>query len=555
MGYSLQLEHNMIHESPIDKLIAKNQQKMKKNTNNKSVKKPYLSRQENVDKQYKSMKTCGEDNTSETPKILPPRNKKKNWSEQFQERRRSRRLSQLPPIENIKKEIVNEEFCESYDEKSYNIITEDIKEEKTIKTEIEDCISDDTYPYGLKVEDNSDLALNISSDPNDLSNHYPPQNVEIREENNDNFESTTNGSLNIFTYSENNYAPMRNITDDWNLVVNQEMNPKTTDNEQTSSDLIISQVWCSEIPNNEQTNLNLADERVSSPEYYDDKETNLNVVLKRELAEEKALAKMNLNMNDEYFLDSSDNELDTNDYTYDNTNIYDTEIEESESFVPKILECWSFQNNEKQIYSEMNQIEIEEDKNKSCENTVLEKSLPVINSDLEANKAAQSQYKNSSGTTEIIESSSQLIPELQPPIVVKKPGRPKTNTRKNKTVVYKHILPKTTETTTNTNTLFQPMLTNLQPCSIIFNPTLQQKEPNKTIEEPVLLDNNFVENLNSVPILQRNYSDLIIADKILYREKLTYITALGLISIHLYKKNKQTEVSLKTNFFSSKVLA
>lgn len=541
----------MIHVSPIDKLIAKNQQKMKRNTNKSSVKKPYLSKQENDDKQYKSMKTSGDDDTSESVKIAPPsRYKKKNWSEKFQERRRSRRLSQLPPIEDIKKEVVNEEFCESYDEKSYNIISDNIKEEKDLKTEIVDCTSDnDTYPYGLKVEDDSNLASNISTDPNELSNHYLPQKVEFTEENNDIFENTTDGSLNIFTYTDNNYPPTCEVTgDNWNSVVNQVTDPATTDNEPTGSNLVISQVWCSEIPNDEQTNFNLAVEGESSSESEDDRHTNLNVVLKRELAREKLKEKKQANMKGEYFLEMSDNELDFNDYTYDNTNIYDTPIEEPDRFTPKILECWSYQTSEKHIYSEMNQTQ--DDEKEMCENTVLEKSLPVQNSDLNANEAVQ--CNNNSDKAETINSTSPLKPQLKSRVVAK-PGRPRGKARSNNPIIYKHILPKVTIPPVK----IRPVIKNLLPYIKPSTPEIQQIEPIKTIEKPVLLEINTEENINSVPLLQRNYSDLTVKDKLLYRAKLNYINTLGLVSIHLCKKKQKEKETLllKNNWLCSKVLA
>ncbi|VVC44618.1 Hypothetical protein CINCED_3A013601 [Cinara cedri] len=384
--------NNIAHMSPIDRLIAKNQQKMKMNCS--SVKKPCSNKKENIDKQNKS-----KNKDTSVSATIRPRKRRINWNETFKEKRRSRRLSHLPPIdEDFKKEIKNEEFCESYS----------IKIEKDIKSEIKDDTDDN-----IQQDNNSNLVLN-TSDPNVLSNNCIHQQVEFTQENNSFFGNTINDTLNPSTYSENNFASLSYTCDsktppwdtstkianiepsnlnliaqeliqddssicsdelsqednsnfDFNTLSNNHTPPQVEliqENiaifENTMNNLLIDSIYsennfllagCNKTNN---CNFRLEPDLTSSKTAYN-KQTSMNLVYNHELILETAdNEQTNLVVKQELNQETVDYEA-TNiyNYPYNITNIYDTEIHESESCSPKIIECWSFKTNERLIYSEI----------------------------------------------------------------------------------------------------------------------------------------------------------------------------------------------------------
>lgn len=570
--YSLQSEYNNAHMSPVDKLIAKNQQKMKRNSINSPAKKTYLTRQqENINKQNKSVKTSIAD-TNDPPKI-PPRNRKINWSEKFKERRRSRRLSNLPPICEIKKEIVTEEYSELYDETSYNIIATNIKDEKVIKNEIED-----TYSDNFQQENYSNLDLNMSPDPNELSNNYLPQQDHFIE-NNEIFESTGNDTLNSFTYSGSQISSLETIDNEqsnFNLTAKHKLNTEIIDNNEQQNLGLVDKVWSTRFENNKQTHFDIIFEEVldsESDDNIDNEQVDFNLLNTPELIKQT----------------TGNAETNIYSYPYENTN-----IQESDSFSPKILECWSIKNSEKHLYSQLEEDTYLDEIN--YENIVLEKSLPANNSDLDEVQNTLSPYENNSKSSSLFNRNC----KLKSSTIASRSVPQKINSNGKINTIKKLVSSKNTNITTNTNPFYlqttyfektfkpilpkpspksdpishseidipklyseiknllsSPKMDNLKSPDEINNLKLQQIDPKTIIEEPVLADDKVVEE---IPILQRKYSDMTIEEKKLYREKLNFVTALELVPINELK-NKCKEVKENTimesnrNSFYSKVLS
>lgn len=146
----------MVPISSVDKLISKNLHKMEKTSI--SIVQEKIIKIEN-DYHEKS--------------IMNSRRKNKiNWNECFPERRRSRRLSNLPPIDDIKIEVENEDISLSFDNISYNLLSrnEQIKDEKILNTENNiDYIEGDVKLEPIDnvdafQDDNMDICENILND-------------------------------------------------------------------------------------------------------------------------------------------------------------------------------------------------------------------------------------------------------------------------------------------------------------------------------------------------------------------------------------------------------
>lgn len=163
--------------SSVDKLIAKNRNKMKTRSNKSIPKKIHFTRQRKKmipkTKQYKKPKKERLTNvtlpkkktilttTDEKPIKNTRRVTKKIWSEVFTERRKSRRLSNLPPLD-IKLEIKNEDISESFDTISYGILRNNVPFVE-VKREV-----DDTESGYMEEEENVYPVMNSSFDPNEL---------------------------------------------------------------------------------------------------------------------------------------------------------------------------------------------------------------------------------------------------------------------------------------------------------------------------------------------------------------------------------------------------
>lgn len=135
----------MIRFSPIDKLIIENRKKMNEETINCT---PQI----------------------ESPLKITRRKTKVNWKEYFSERRKSRRLSKLPP-DDIKVEICDDGYDKSYDN-IYNSSSDNIK---TIKKEIDNWNPILNAPLNscqslnecnIKVEPLDEVLLDESQDNN-----------------------------------------------------------------------------------------------------------------------------------------------------------------------------------------------------------------------------------------------------------------------------------------------------------------------------------------------------------------------------------------------------
>lgn len=154
----LKQSNYMIPISSVDKLISKNLHKMEKT--------PISIVQEKMIKNG---------NDYHEKSIINSRRKAKiNWNECFPERRRSRRLSNLPPIDDIKIEIKNEDISESFDNISYNILstTEQIKGENILNNENNDYIDKDIKlePVdGVDEFQDVDICENVLNDKSDLT--------------------------------------------------------------------------------------------------------------------------------------------------------------------------------------------------------------------------------------------------------------------------------------------------------------------------------------------------------------------------------------------------
>lgn len=163
----------MIPMSSVDKLISKNLHKMEET----SILNKYFT-----SVQGKIIKT--KDDSHEMPIMNVRRKTKINWNECFPERRRSRRLSNLPPVDDIKIEIKYEDISESFDSVTYNILstTERIKNEndymeQNIKLEPIDDV--DEFQ-----NDNMDICENISNDKSDLTSYKQNVFLQLDSENN-----------------------------------------------------------------------------------------------------------------------------------------------------------------------------------------------------------------------------------------------------------------------------------------------------------------------------------------------------------------------------------
>lgn len=135
----------LIQISPINKLIEKNKKRMNKNIIQSAPKSIYCSRiqdkftynhQKSIKNEVVFTQNSKNHNISRSPKnqeilrttkeecSIKCSKNKRNWSECFAERRRSRRLSNLPPI-NIKEESIDtEEFSVSFNKRSFRLLNE-----------------------------------------------------------------------------------------------------------------------------------------------------------------------------------------------------------------------------------------------------------------------------------------------------------------------------------------------------------------------------------------------------------------------------------------------
>lgn len=108
---------------------------------------------------------------------MPSRYKKKNWNEFFSERRRSRRLGNLPPIDIIKTE--DREINTSYDNKSFNILNNNVQI-KNEKCKIVNNI--DSYYIEHKEYVHQDTSMILSESLNKI--HQIVSKNEVQNKNN-----------------------------------------------------------------------------------------------------------------------------------------------------------------------------------------------------------------------------------------------------------------------------------------------------------------------------------------------------------------------------------
>lgn len=105
-----------------------------------------------------------------TPDITTPKRRRKNWKECFSERRQSRRLSKLPPLDIIIK-TEDGEVSTHYDDKSFDILkfTKKIKKENKIKCEVFDDIDSNNQDDLTKTFEIIDKIVMDESENHNLS--------------------------------------------------------------------------------------------------------------------------------------------------------------------------------------------------------------------------------------------------------------------------------------------------------------------------------------------------------------------------------------------------